>query len=103
VSLQDLMRFRSQKSMLLVGNANEAKTVADLKEIRKELVNVARVLLIENRSHVETVEILSYIHHSIIRRCFELVMDIMEADGYKKPDIDFCFIIRVPADAKRCF
>lgn len=93
VSLQDLMKFRSQKSMLLVGSANEADSIEELKLTRAEIVKVARVLLIENRSHVETMEILSYIHHSIIRRCFELVLKSMLDDGYKKPDIKFCFII----------
>lgn len=93
VSQQDLMKFRSQKSMLLVGNANEALSISELKDIRSEIVNVARVLLIENRSHVETMEILSYIHHSIIRRCFEMIMADMIKEGYKKPDIKFCFLI----------
>lgn len=93
VSQQDLMKFRSQKSMMLVGSANEANTIEELKETRSEIVNVARVLLIENRSHVETMEILSYIHHSIIRRCFEIVMDQMIDEGFKKPDIKFCFLI----------
>ncbi|PLX71213.1 MAG: cyclic nucleotide-binding protein [Denitrovibrio sp.] len=93
VSQQDLMKFRSQKSMLLVGSANEATSIAELKDIRSEIVNVARVLLIENRSHVETMEILSYIHHSIIRRCFEMVMEDMVNSGYKKPDIKFSFLI----------
>lgn len=93
VSIKDLMRFRSQKSMMLVGSANEATTVKELKAIRKELVMVAKVLLVENRSHVETMEILSYIHHSIIRRCFEVVLKSMHNDGYKQPDIKFAFII----------
>jgi len=93
VSQQDLMKFRSQKSMLLVGSANEAKTVEELKDTRDEIVNVARVLLIENRSHIETMEILSYIHHSIIRRCYEIVLDSMIQEGFVKPDIKYCFII----------
>lgn len=93
VTQQDLMKFRSQKSMLLVGHANEATSINELRIIHDEIVNVARVLLIENRSHVETMEILSYIHHNVIRRCYEIIMDSMERDGYKKPDIKFCFII----------
>jgi CBS domain-containing protein len=93
VSIQDLMRFRSQKSMLLVGGANEAESVEELAEVNKEIAKVARVLLIENRSHVETMEILSYVHHSIIRRCFEIVKKSMLDDGYVMPDIRWCFLI----------
>ncbi|MGD9808412.1 MAG: putative nucleotidyltransferase substrate binding domain-containing protein [Deferribacterales bacterium] len=93
VTQKDLMKFRSQKSMLLVGSAHEAKSIAELKEIRSEIVTVAKVLLIENRSHVETMEILSYIHHSIIARCYELIDTNMQKKGFKKPDVKFCFMI----------
>jgi len=93
ITMKDLMKFKSQKSMLMVGNAKEAETIEELKSIRAELVKVARVLLMENRSHVETMEILSYIHHSIIRRCFEVVQKQMAQEGFKEPDIRYCFII----------
>lgn len=93
VSLQDLMKFRSQKSMMLVGNANEAKSVDELKSIHSEIVKVASVLITENRSHVETMEIISYIHHSIIRRCYEIILTEVQAEGLKLPDIKFCFMI----------
>ena len=93
VTLQDLMRYRSQKSMLLVGNVSKARTIEDLISARSEIVKVARVLLSESRSHVETMEIISYIHHRIIRRCFEIVFAEMQRRGQTPPDIKFCFII----------
>ena len=102
VTQKDLMKFRSQKSMLLVGSAQEANSIAELKDIRSEIVNVAKVLLIENRSHVETMEILSYIHHSIISRCFELIDAKMQEKGFKKPDVKFCFMVMGAAGVKRC-
>jgi len=93
VSVQDLMRFRSQKSMLLVGGANEAKSVAELAEVYREIAKIAGVLLIENRSHAETMEILSYVHHNVIRRCFEIIRQQMLDEGYVQPDIRYCFMI----------
>ncbi|MGE4318734.1 MAG: DUF294 nucleotidyltransferase-like domain-containing protein [Deferribacterales bacterium] len=93
VSLQDLMKFRSQKSMLLVGSAKEAVTVDELKTVRAEVVKVAKMLLSENRSHTETMEILSYVHHSIIRRCYEIILKEMLQSGYEMPDVRHCFII----------
>ncbi len=93
VTLQDLMKYRSQKSMLLVGNIDKARTVEDLISGREEIVKVARALLSENRSHIETMEIISYIHHRIIRRCYELVLDEMKHQGMNPPDIKVCFII----------
>lgn len=93
VTVRDLLRFRSQKTVLLVGRAKEAKTLDELKQIKKELIFVAKVLLMENRSQLETMEILSYIHHIIIQRCFELVKREMEINGYNFPDVKFAFLI----------
>jgi len=93
VTFQDLMKYRSQKSMLLIGNVNKARTVEDLIFAREEIVKVARALLSESRSHIETMEIISYIHHRIIQRCYELVLDEMKRQGKQQPDIKVCFII----------
>ena len=93
ISIRDLMRFRSQKSVFLVGKAKEANSVENLKRIKEEIVSIAKALLVENRSHVETMEIISYIHHNIIRRCFELIYDEMIKEGYKDPEINYCFMI----------
>jgi CBS domain-containing protein len=93
VTLRDLMRFRSQKSMLLVGQVKEARTIEALVEARQQTINVAKALLGETRSHFETMEILSHIHHSIMRRCFELLLEDLQAQGITPPDIRFCLMI----------
>ncbi len=93
VTFQDLMKFRSQKSMLLIGNVNNARTVEDLIFAHAEVVKVARALLSESRSHIETMEIISYIHHRIIQRCYELVLAEMKRQSKNPPDIKVCFII----------
>lgn len=93
ITLQDLMRFRSQKSMLLVGSIKEAKTIDELVKARKELVKVARALIGESRSAFETMEILSYIHHCLLRRCHEIILQEMEDLGMRAPDIRFCLMI----------
>ncbi len=93
VTLKDLMKYRSQKSMLLVGQVKEIRTIEALVVIRAEMVKVAKALLSETRSPFETMEILSYIHHCILRRCFEIVLEEMQQQGLTLPDIRFCFII----------
>ena len=93
VTFQDLMKYRSQKSMLLIGNVSKARTVEDLISAREEIVKVARVLLSENRSNIETMEIISYIHHRIIQRCYDIVLSEMIRQGKTPPDIKLCFII----------
>ena len=93
VTMQDLMRFRSQKSMLLIGSVKSATTIGDLVSIRKEIVKVARVLMGETRSAFETMEILSYVHHRMLRRCYEIVLEEMKQDGMTPPDIRFSLMI----------
>lgn len=93
VTIRELMRFRSQKTALIVGKVKEAQTIDELKAIKQEITNVARVLFRENKSNLDTMEIISYIHHNIIRRCFELVLNEELSAGCKLPDIKYSFII----------
>lgn len=79
--------------MLLVGRVAEAKSLEELALIRREVVNVAKALMSEVRSHFETVEILSYIHHCILQRCFDLVLVKSKSEGRTPPDIRFCLFI----------
>ena len=93
VTPRDLMRYRSQKALLLLGNIREEKSIKGLASIRQETVGVARALLSETRSTPEVMEILSHIHHAIIRRVYQLCLDEMTAEGLKMPDIRHCFLI----------
>lgn len=93
VTLKDLMRFRSQKTILLVGTVREARSVEELARVQAQIVKVANTLLGETRSTFETMEILTYIHHCVMRRCYEIVLDEMKQQGMEPPDIRFCLII----------
>jgi CBS domain-containing protein len=93
VTLSDLMRYRSQKAMLLIASIKEAGSIEELIENRKGIVKIARVLMSEARSTVETMEIISYIHHCIQQRGYELVLEEMKLQGQVPPDIRCCFII----------
>ncbi len=93
VSQQDLMKYRSQKSMLLVGKAKAASSIDELAGIKEQIVKVAKALMSETRSHSETVEILSYLHHCILNRGYELVFEELQQQGKTPPKIRSCFII----------
>lgn len=93
VTLRDLMRYRSQKAMFLVGNIQEEQRLEGLAAIRKELLTVARSLLSETRSTPEVMEILSYIHHSIIKRAYEICLEEMKSEGLEPPAIRHCFLV----------
>ncbi len=93
VTPRDLMRYRSQKALILIGNIREEESLEGLATIHKEIVRVARALLSETRSTPEVMEILSHIHHAIIRRTYQICLDVMAADGMTPPDIRHCFLI----------
>ncbi len=93
VTPRDLMRYRSQKALLLLGNIREEQSLEGLAAIHKEIVRVARTLLSETRSTPEVMEILSHIHHAIIRRTYQICLDEMAAAGMVVPDIRHCFLI----------
>lgn len=93
VALRDVMRYRSQKSMLLVESIREAGNLGELAAANTQIVAVAKALLSEARSHFETMEILSYLHHCILRRCFELVQEEMTSQGQSPPEVRFSLMI----------
>jgi CBS domain-containing protein len=93
ITPRDLLRYRSQKALLLLGNIKEEATIEGLASIHKEMVRVARALLSETRSTPEVMEILSHIHHAIIRRTFQICLTEMAAEGLTPPDIRYCFLI----------
>ena len=93
VTQQDLMKYRSQKSLLLTKNIKDAKSIKELATAKEKLVKVAKALMGEARSHAETMEIISYIHHCILRRGFELVLERMDYLGVPLPEVRYCFII----------
>jgi CBS domain-containing protein len=93
VTLSDLMRYRSQKAMLLLGNIREETTLPGLAAIHREIVTVARTLLSETRSTPEVMEIITYIHHGIIKRVYELIQTELAAEGLTPPNIRHAFLI----------
>ena len=93
ISMSDLMRYRSQKAMMMVGKVDEAETFAALHNIHSTLVKVANTLLSETRSAPEVMEILSYVHHAIIKRTYNLCLEQMIEEGYQPPAIRYCFLI----------
>jgi CBS domain-containing protein len=93
VTPRDLMRYRSQKALLLLGNIREEASLEGLAAIRGELVRVARALLSETRSTPEVMEIISHIHHQIIRRVYRLCLDELAASGLTPPVVRFAFLV----------
>lgn len=93
VTPRDLMRYRSQKAMLLLGNIHDERSLEGLALIHRELVRVARALLSETRSTPEVMEILSHIHHAIISRTYQLCLDEMTREGHVMPDVRHCFLV----------
>lgn len=93
VSMSDLMRYRSQKAMLMIGSIEETGTIEGLAAIHATLVRVANTLLSETRSAPEVMEILSYIHHALIKRTYALCWQQMVELGHTPPEIRHCFLI----------
>ncbi|MDH3998413.1 MAG: DUF294 nucleotidyltransferase-like domain-containing protein [Desulfuromonadales bacterium] len=93
VTPTDLMRYRSQKALLLLGSIRDEQTLEGLATIHRTIVRVAHTLLSETRSTPEVLEIISHIHHAIIRRTYQLCLEEMTAQGHSLPDVRHCFLI----------
>lgn len=93
VSLHDLMRFRSQKAMLLVGSIRDEDTLEGLSRIKKEILTVAHTLLTETHATPEVVEILSYIHQNILKKIYALCYQQMLDEGHTPPSVKYSFLL----------
>jgi CBS domain-containing protein len=93
VTLHDLMRFRSQKAMLMVGSIHDENSLAGLARIKKEILPIARTLLTETHSTPEVMEILSYIHQSILKKIYAICYQQMLDAGHTPPDIGYAFLL----------
>lgn len=93
VTMRELMRYRSQKAMLLVGSVNDENSLTGLASIKREILTVARALLTETHSTPEVMEIISYIHHSIIKKVYQICFKEMLDAGYQRPTIKHCFLL----------
>ena len=93
VTLRDLMRFRSQKAMLMVGSIRDENSLAGLARIKKQILPVARTLLTETHSTPEVMEILSYIHQSIIKKVYAICYQQILDEGQNPPEIRYAFLL----------
>jgi|LGVF01.1.fsa_nt_gb CBS domain-containing protein len=93
VTLRDLMHYRSQKAMLLLGSIEEEESLASLSRMRQEIINVVRALLTETRNIHEVTDVISYLHHAIIKRVYAICEQQMAAIGQQKPEVRHCFLI----------
>jgi CBS domain-containing protein len=93
VSMSDLIRYRSQKAMLMIGNIEETNNLEGLAGIHKTLVILASTLLSETRSAPEIMEILSYIHHALTKQTYTICWQQMLDEGYTAPKIRHCFFL----------
>ncbi len=93
VSLHDLMRFCSQKAMLLVGSIRDENSLEGLGRIKHEILTVAHTLLTETHSTPEVVEILSYIHQNILKKVYAICYQQMLDEGHKPPSIKYSFLL----------
>lgn len=93
VTPRDLLHYRSQQPMLLLGNVRDEETIAGLGKIRSSIAPLVRTLLAENRGTPEIFEVLSYIHHGIIHRACELTLAQLALEGMPAPAVRWSLLV----------
>lgn len=93
VTLHDLMRFRSQKAMMMVGSIRDENSLDGLARIKNEILTIAHALLTETHSTPEVMEILSYIHHNIIKKVYSICYQKMLDEGHTPPAVKYAFLL----------
>ncbi len=93
VTLAALMGYRSQQTIVAAGRARDAKDLDALRLIRQEMLPIADSLLADSQHASEVMEVLTHVHHSIIRRTYELCMEKRIQEGNSPPEAEVCFLL----------
>lgn len=89
VTLRQIMKIRYAEPLVIIGQLQEAKSVADFKKIKDELIYLAKEKLASNTDPVDLVTMLSLINSGIHKR---LLRKTIEEHG-SPPPADFCFFV----------
>jgi CBS domain-containing protein len=89
VTMRQIMKIRYAEPFVIIGQLEEANTVADFKRIKDELIYLAKEKLSANTDPVDIVTMISLVNAGIHRR---LLKKTIEEHG-SPPPVDFCFFI----------
>ncbi len=89
VTMRQIMKIRYAEPFVIIGQLEEANTVADYKAIKDELIYLAKEKLSANTDPVDIVTMISLVNAGIHKR---LLKKTIEAHG-SPPPIDFCFFV----------
>jgi len=93
ISQTDVLYALVSQQRSVIAQIHEAADFAVLKDFQGQLGQIARELRQQNRSAGLAVRALSEIHLAIQRRCIELVLAELRADGKGEPPAPFAFLI----------
>ncbi len=89
ITLRQIMKLRYSEPMVIIGQLQNAESVADFKQIKEEMVPLVQEKLGSHTDAVDIVTMLSLVNSSIHKRVLNSVL--ME---YKVvPAVDFCFFV----------
>ncbi|MHC4516670.1 MAG: putative nucleotidyltransferase substrate binding domain-containing protein [Planctomycetota bacterium] len=89
VTMRQIMKIRYAEPFVIIGQLEEAKSVADFKAIKDELIYLAKERLSANTDPVDIVTMISLVNAGIHKR---LLRKTIEEHG-SPPPVDFCFFV----------
>jgi CBS domain-containing protein len=89
ITLRQIMKIRYAEPFVIIGQLEEAKSVADYKAIKDELIYLVKEKLSANTDPVDIVTMLSLVNAGIHKR---LLRKTIKEHG-SPPPIDFCFFV----------
>ncbi len=89
VTMRQIMKIRYAEPFVIIGQLEEANTVADFKDIKDQLIYLVKERLSANTDPVDIVTMLSLVNAGIHKR---LLKKTIEEHG-SPPQVDFCFFV----------
>jgi CBS domain-containing protein len=89
VTLRQIMKIRYSEPLVIIGQLQEAKSVADFKKIKDELIYLVKEKLESNIDPVDIVTMLSMINSGIHKRLLKKTIEEYDTP----PPVDYCFFV----------
>jgi CBS domain-containing protein len=89
VSLRQIMKLRYSEPFVLIGELEQARSLAEYKKIREDLIDLVHEKLSSRVDPVDVVNMLSLINFHIHKKLLISVIDEQKS----RPPVDYCFFV----------
>ena len=92
VAMQDVIKSRKTGALAIVNRIEASATITELVEVRREVDQVLRALLVERATAMEATSVITELYDRITRKVIQISEQAMVDEGHGPPPASYCWI-----------